>query len=71
MTHQQWYAADVPAKKRTAQLLDTLLADEDVRAFLQVNRYNEIEWYNKEAFEQLLWGLLAVAAIDLSVSQGK
>ncbi len=63
-THQQWYAADVPAKKRVPQLLETLLADEDVRAFLKVNRYNEIDWYNKEAFEQLLWGLFAVAAIE-------
>ena len=51
----------MPAKKRVAQLLETLLADEDARAFLQVNRYNEIDWYNKEAFEQLLWGLFAVA----------
>jgi glycosidase len=68
-THQRWYVADVPAKKRAAQLLDTLLADEDARAYLKVNRYNEIEWYNKEAFEQLLWGLFAVAAIDVSASE--
>jgi hypothetical protein len=68
-TQQQWYAAEAPVKKRVAQLLDTLLADKDARAYLKVNRYNEIEWYNKEAFEQLLWGLFAVAAIDVMASE--
>jgi glycosidase len=68
-THQLWHVADVPAKKRAPQLLETLLADEDARAFLKINRYNEIDWYNKEAFEQLLWGLFAVAAIDVSASE--
>ncbi len=69
VTHQQWYAADVPAKKRAAQVLETLLADDDVRAFLKVNRYNEIEWYNQEAFEQLMWGLFAIAAIALTATE--
>ena len=69
-THQHWHAADVPAKKRVPQLLETLLADEDVRVFLKINLYNEIEWYNKEAFEQLLWGLFAVAVIDVTADEG-
>ena len=68
-THQQWQAADVPAKKRVPQLLETLLADEDVRAFLKINRYNEIDWYNKEAFEQLLWGLFAIAVVDVTANE--
>jgi hypothetical protein len=68
-THQHWHAADVPAKKRVSQLLETLLADEDVRTYLKVNRYNEIDWYNKEAFEQLLWGLFAIAVIDVTANE--
>jgi hypothetical protein len=69
-THQPWYATDVPAKKRVPQLLETLLADEDVRSCLKINRYNEIEWYNKEAFDQLLWGLFAVAVVDVTADEG-
>ncbi len=69
VTHQHWHTADVPAKKRVTQLLDTLLADEDARAFLKVNLYNDIEWYNKEAFEQLLWGLFAVAVVDTTAAE--
>ena len=69
-THQQWHAADAPAKKRVSQLLETLLADEDVRVFLKINRYNGIDWYNQEAFEQLLWGLYAVAVIDVTADEG-
>jgi len=64
--HQQWYTTKGVARKRAANLLETLLADEDVRAVLNINRYNDVEWYNKEAFELLLWDLLAVAVIDLT-----
>jgi hypothetical protein len=68
-TQQQWHAAEAPAKKRVSQLLETLLADEDARAFLKINRYNEVDWYNKEAFEQLLWGLFASAVVDVTADE--
>ncbi len=66
--HQQWHMEKVAAKKRASNLLDALLADAEVWAFLRINRFNEVDWFNKEAFEQLLWGLLAVAAVDLTAN---
>jgi AcrR family transcriptional regulator len=66
-THQDWFDVAVAAARRPAQVLDALLADQDVLRFLQVNRYNEIDWYNKEAFEELLVWLLVIEAVQASV----
>ncbi len=65
--HQDWLDAAVTVARRPAQVLDALLADQDVLRFLQVNRYNEIDWYNKEAFEELLAWLLVIEAVQASV----
>jgi hypothetical protein len=46
-------------------ILELLLNDGEVQQFLQVNRYNEIWWFNKEAFEDLLWWLLLIASIEI------
>jgi hypothetical protein len=30
-----------------------------------VNQYNDIGWFNKEAFEEMLWWLMMVAALTI------
>jgi hypothetical protein len=47
-----------------------LLEDEDVRRFLQINRYQNVLWFNKEAFEQLLGWLVAISVISLNSDPG-
>src|SRR5262249_33942895 len=63
-TQQRWFAVEAGEKKRGYQVLEALLRDGDVHQFLQVNRYRDVLWFNKEAFEQLLWWLLLVAVLD-------
>jgi glycosidase len=63
-THQRWFAVEAVEKRRGYQVLEALLRDGDVQQFLQVNRYRDVLWFNKEAFEQLLWWLLLVAVLD-------
>jgi hypothetical protein len=63
-THQRWFETQAPEKKRARQVLESLLRDGDVREFLQVNRYQDILWFNKEAFDALVWWLLLLAAIE-------
>lgn len=46
-------------------IFELLLEDEEVRNYLQVNRYQGILWFNKESCEQLLVWLLTVAALDV------
>jgi len=74
-THQGWYrdadgtdptSAD---KKLPSCLLQSLLEDGDVQQFLQVNRYQGTLWFNKEAFDQLLWWLQLLAVVEISADR--
>jgi len=40
-----------------------LFADPDVQRLLRVNRHQGVLWYNREAFEKLLWWLSTTEAI--------
>ena len=39
------------------------MADADVRSFIGVNRWHGVLWFNKQAFEELLRWMAAIAAI--------
>jgi hypothetical protein len=60
-THQGWFET-----KRAYRVLESLLKDNEVQQFLQTNRYNDILWFNREAFDDLLWWLRLLAAIEIS-----
>jgi hypothetical protein len=59
--HQGWFK-----EKRAYRFLESLLKDNEVQQFLQINRYNDILWFNREAFDDLLWWLRLLAAIEIS-----
>lgn len=46
-------------------ILMPLISDLDVQLYLQVNRYKETLWFNKEAFEKLAWWLLMISMINV------
>jgi hypothetical protein len=60
-SHQRWFE-----EKRAYQVLVSLLKDNEVQQFLQINRYNDILWFNWEAFDDLLWWLMLMAAVEIS-----
>jgi len=65
-SHQRWFAVDAPdARARAYQVLRTLLQDDEVQLFLQVNRYQGVLWFNREAFARLLWWLLLLAVVEI------
>ena len=66
ITHQRWFEMQAPKKKRAYQVLESWLQDEDVQRFLQVNRYRDVLWFNREAFDQLLRWMLLLAALTIS-----
>ena len=59
--HQGWFW-----EKRPYQVLESLLKDNEVQQFLQINRYNDILWFNREAFDNLLWWLMVLATVEIS-----
>ena len=47
-------------------MLTGIFSDNDAQLLLGVNRYQEILWFNKESFEDLLWWLFIIASVDIS-----
>jgi glycosidase len=65
-SHQHWFEVQAPQGKRAYQVLESLLQDGEVQQFLQINRYQGVLWFNKEAFDQLLWWLSLLAVVASS-----
>jgi glycosidase len=64
--HQRWHEMETPRTKRAREVLRAWLSDGDVQRFLKVNRYEDVLWFNKEAFDQLLWSMFAIATVAIS-----
>jgi hypothetical protein len=74
-SHHAWWSkiAVIPDKKRRSVeylALTSILSDGDALGYLGVNRYQDVLWFNKEAFEDLMWWLYVIAAIEVSVVAG-
>jgi glycosidase len=65
INHQHWYEIEALAKERAYQILVTWLRDSEVQQFIRVNRYRDVLWFNKEAFDQLLGWMLTLAAVEI------
>jgi hypothetical protein len=63
-SHQQWFAEPGPRRGRAHRAMRRLFADEEVQQRLGVNRYQDILWFNKEAFADLVRWLVVVAAVE-------
>jgi hypothetical protein len=74
-SHHAWWnrIASAPDKKsRSAEYLTltSILSDSDALGYLGVNRYQDVLWFNKEAFEDLMWWLYIIAAVESSGAEG-
>jgi glycosidase len=64
--HQRWYR-ELPTKKQGAYpVLQLWLEDLEVQRYLQINRHQGILWFNKETFEEFVWWMFAISAIQIS-----
>jgi len=70
-THHGWWK-QVSTASNSADgsvpynLLLSMLSDSDALAYLGVNRYQDVLWFNKEAFEDLVWWLMVIASVEIS-----
>ena len=62
--HQHWFVNG--EKLNIYKALESFLNDSDVQQFLQINRYKEILWFNKETFELLLSWMLFTGTIAIA-----
>ena len=63
-SHQDWYTT--PDMEETSRLLESLLSDRAMQQLLGVNRYQGVLWFDKGAFERLLWWMLTIAVVAIA-----
>ncbi len=58
--------AGLPAAERAPALVRALIADEGVRPYIRVNVWEGVSWFNRESFDQILWWIFALDALDVT-----
>jgi hypothetical protein len=58
-----------PSRGMLYQSMQNWLKDADIQSFLGVNRYQDILWFKKEAFEELLWWMFAVQVMHACIRE--
>ena len=53
------------------ELIERWLAEEEIRAFININRHRGILWFNKEAFQEMTWWMMTIALIRLTADPKK
>ncbi|MFQ5605241.1 MAG: alpha-amylase family glycosyl hydrolase [bacterium] len=66
IVYQNWYKDLRPKKLREHRILKNLVKSSEVQRYLQINRFENVFWFNKERFEELLWWLFAVVVLQLT-----
>jgi glycosidase len=69
--HHDWLQKTPPVKGKAResaafQVLQNWLADGEVQRYIGVNRYQDVLWFNQEAFSDLAWWLFLAAVVDLT-----
>lgn len=67
VSQQSWHQE--LAAQSAGNLLQSWLEDEQVQRFIQVNRHNDILWFNQESFEELVWWMKLTAWLQVSVDE--
>ncbi len=63
--NQTWWKQFDRAEGSAGDVVRLWLQDQEIQHFLQVNRYRGVLWFNKEAFEELLWWMLLLRAVQI------
>lgn len=63
--NQYWFMDDFSAPNVAYRLMDSMINDEDVRRFLDINRHRDVLWFNKESFQELQDWLVILAGLDV------
>jgi len=64
-----WLDGDAPQEERAYRLLRVALRVSEVQAYLGVNRYQDILWFNQESFKMFLWWVMLLVTIETLVDE--
>lgn len=60
LLQQNW---NIQPGQSPRELMQTWLAVPEIQQFLGVNRYKDVLWFNKEAFEEFIWWMSVISLI--------
>jgi antitoxin component HigA of HigAB toxin-antitoxin module len=63
LVSQQGWTNDL-ADQTAAGLMEKWLGNPEVRSFLGINRHRDVLWFNKEAFESMMWWMMTIGLLD-------
>jgi glycosidase len=66
-----WYGQGETGSETAFSVLQSWLKDEEVHRYLGINRYQDILWFNKESFDELLWWLYLTGVVHAMAEAGK
>jgi hypothetical protein len=67
--HQNWNRYE--KKLQAYTVVESFMNDSEVQQFLQINRYKDVLWFNKETFELLLSWMLFTGVIGIMADREK
>ena len=59
---QNWFTSG--GRLPVRQILSAWFGDDSIQRFLGVNRHKEVLWFNKEAYEELVWWMFLLAMFE-------
>ncbi|NPV85662.1 MAG: alpha-amylase [Anaerolineae bacterium] len=62
ISQQNWLHNKAPYQ--ALRRVETWLSKPEIQTFLSVNRYQDVLWFNKEAFDELLWWMMLIAVVN-------
>ncbi len=63
VSHQDWFNPQALNNQPAYHIFASWLSDNEFQRFLGVNRYQDILWFNKEAFQEILWWMYTCSVI--------
>ena len=78
--YQRWFEGAAEADAAVAdnavadngayRVLHAMLREREVQAYLGVNRYQDVLWFNQESFEQWARWIMLLSTVDLAAEAG-
>jgi hypothetical protein len=68
--YQRWFEGVDEADNAAYRVLHAMLREREVQAYLSVNRYQDVLWFNQESFEQWARWIMLFSTVDLAVDAG-
>ncbi len=59
---QHWYTR--LGNSPLVSILESWLSSNEIRNFININRHQDILWFNKEAFEEFVWWMMTLAVLE-------